>query len=145
MQEINIFEDQLHTRKTADEIMFEGAFDDLVSILYKNAGMKDADISDAVHEILVSLGLKIPDDVPENVTDAEARIEYMLRPSGCMRRRVELKGEWWKDSSDPFFGCTADGEPVALLPGKTGGYAYRGKDGKKYRRGRVLLLQTLRA
>ena len=130
MKEINIFDEQLENRKTGDEIMFENAFGDLMSILYKNPKTEESDIADAVSEILSYLRLKTP-EVPETVTDPEARIEYMLRPSGAMRRRVELKGEWWTDSVDPFFGCTVDGEPVALLPGKAGGYAYRGKDGKK--------------
>ncbi|MCL2603789.1 MAG: ATP-binding cassette domain-containing protein [Defluviitaleaceae bacterium] len=130
MKEINIFDEQLQIRKTGDDIMFEGAFDDLVSILRKNPGMNTPEVTDAVCVILNHLGIEIP-EVPENLTDMEARIEYLLRPSGCMRRRVELKGEWWKDSVDPFFGCTVDGNPVALLPGKTGGYTYRGKDGKR--------------
>ena len=129
MKEINIFDDQLNTRKTGDEIMFEGAFDDLISILHVKSGINEAVMTDAVCEILTHLRLKIP-DVPKDMTDPETRIEYMLRPSGAMRRRVELKGEWWKDSVDPFFGCTADGDPVAILPGKLGGYFFRDKDGK---------------
>ncbi|MCL2003097.1 MAG: NHLP bacteriocin export ABC transporter permease/ATPase subunit [Oscillospiraceae bacterium] len=130
MKELNIFDEQLETRKTGDEMMFENAFDDLMSILYKNPKTKESDVTDAVSAILKHLGLKVV-ETPEAVAGAEARIEYMLRPSGAMRRRVELKGEWWKASVDPFFGCTADGEPVALLPGKTGGYIYRDKDGRK--------------
>ncbi|MCL2820359.1 MAG: ATP-binding cassette domain-containing protein [Oscillospiraceae bacterium] len=130
MKEINIFDDQLDIRKTGDDMMFEGAFDDLLSILQLRPDMKQADISDAVVEILTHLRLKIP-EVPPELTDPEARIEYMLRPSGAMRRRVELKGQWWKDSVDPFFGCTIDGDPVAILPSKSGGYTYRDKDGKK--------------
>ncbi|MCL2745223.1 MAG: ATP-binding cassette domain-containing protein, partial [Planctomycetaceae bacterium] len=129
MKEINIFDEQLHIRKTGDDIMFEGAFADLVSILHKNPGMEMSNATDAISVILTYLKIEIP-DVPENLTDMEARIEYMLRPSGCMRRRVELKDRWWKDSVDPFFACTLDGEPVALLPGKIGGYTYRNKDGK---------------
>ncbi|MCL2049156.1 MAG: NHLP bacteriocin export ABC transporter permease/ATPase subunit [Defluviitaleaceae bacterium] len=129
MEKLNIFDEQLNTRKTGDEVMFEGAFDDLMSILIRSPRTQ-ATATDAVCELLLHLGLNAP-EVPEMVTDAEARIEYMLRPSGVMRRRVELKDEWWKDSIDPFFGCTVDGEPVALLPSKMGGYHYRGTDGKR--------------
>ena len=132
MKELNIFDEQLETRKTGDEIMFENAFDDLTSILRKNPKLKKPDITDAAAEILNFLGLRAA-EIPETVTEAEERIEYMMRPTGAMRRRVELKGEWWKESVDPFFGCTADGEPAALLPGKTGGYIYRDKNGKKIR------------
>ncbi|MDR2600805.1 MAG: ATP-binding cassette domain-containing protein [Oscillospiraceae bacterium] len=128
MKKINIFDEQLETRKTGDEIMFEGAFDDLLSILIKKHGVKEKEVTDAVHEILLHLKVKVP-EIPDNLPDAEMRIEYMLRPSGTMRRRVELKDEWWKDSVDPFFGCTVNGEPVALLPRKTGGYVYRDKNG----------------
>ena len=39
MKEVNIFDEQLNIRKTGDDIMFEGAFDDLVSILRKNPRM----------------------------------------------------------------------------------------------------------
>ena len=130
MEEFNIFDQQINTRRTGDEIMFEGAFDDLISILGKNPGAKKQKTDDAVLEILSYLGIKT-DSVPETVSGAEVRIEYMLRPAGVMRRRVELKDEWYKDSVDPFFGCTKDGEPVALLPGRAGGYIYRGKDGRR--------------
>ncbi|MCL2109600.1 MAG: ABC transporter transmembrane domain-containing protein, partial [Oscillospiraceae bacterium] len=144
MKEINIFDEQLSIRKTGDEIMFEGAFDDLVSILRKNPKLKSAEITDAVGEILSYLGIDVP-EVPAGLTSMEQRIEYMLRPSGCMRRRVELKGEWWKDSVEPFFGYLKGGnandannenEPIALLPGKTGGYFYVDKSGKKVKVGK---------
>jgi len=130
MKELNIFDEQLSTRKTGDDIMFEGAFDDLASILRLRPEMKESDISDAVVEILSYLKLKIP-EVPDSLKDTESRLEYMLRPSGAMRRRVELKEKWWKDSVDPFFGCTVDGDPIALLPNKFGKYTYHDKNGKK--------------
>ena len=130
MQEINIFDEQLNTRKSGDDMMFETAFSDLLSIIYKQPHVQEADIGDAVGEILFHLGLRVP-EVPDTIRDPEARIEYMIRPTGVMRRRIELKGEWWKDSVDPFFGCTAEGEPIALLPGKVGGYYYHDKEGKK--------------
>jgi len=130
LKKLNIFDEQLDTRKTGDEIMFENAFDDLFSIIYKKHGESASDITDAVAVILTYLNLKVP-DVPETTMDMDARIEYMIRPSGAMRRRVELKGEWWKDSVDPFFGCTVDGHPVALLPRGLGGYAYVDRAGNK--------------
>ena len=133
MEELNIFDEQIQKRKSADESAFEGAFGDLVSILDKNLGEKikkrSSSVQDAMGEILFCLGLKTP-LVPEGLKDAGSRMEYMLSPSGCMRRRVELKGRWWKNASDPFLGFTAEGEPVALLLGKTGKYTYRDKDRK---------------
>jgi|GEM_PF-4228917 len=40
MIKLNIFDEQLETRRTGDEIMFEGAFGDLVSILNKKYAAK---------------------------------------------------------------------------------------------------------
>jgi len=130
MTPINIFEEQLKDRRTADEIMFEGAFDDLMSILNKKYRIDIENLSDAICEILTHLKVKIPEP-PEHLDDPEKRIEYMLRPSGSMRRRVELKSEWWKDSVDPFLALTQNGEMVALIPGKLGGYSYRNSNGNK--------------
>jgi len=130
MNQLNIFDDQLKDRRTGDEIMFEGAFDDLMSILDKKYRVDIENLSDAICEILTHLKVKIPTP-PEHLDDPEKRIEYMLRPSGSMRRRVELKGEWWKDSVDPFLALTKSGEMIALLPGKLGGYSYRNNNGFK--------------
>ncbi|MGI6711866.1 MAG: NHLP bacteriocin export ABC transporter permease/ATPase subunit [Bacillota bacterium] len=125
----NIFNDQLNTRREIDQQMFEGALDDLVSILgigVKAKGVieKDQYARGAMEEILLSLGAKIP-EVPESITDIQAQLEYMLRPSGVMRRRVELVGIWWKDAVGAFLGSTVDGDVIALLPGKFSGYRYQ--------------------
>jgi len=132
MPELNIFDLQLEERRSGDEMMMEGAFDDLLSIVRKNPRTKPEDVYDAVRVVLSWLKVKAP-EAPDDMTDMDMRIEYMLRPSGCARRRVELKGDWWKDAIDPFLAFTTDGEPVALLPGKFGGYSYRDKSGKNVR------------
>lgn len=130
MTELNLFDEQLNIRKTGDDIMFENAFDDLLSILHKHPGKTTERVFDAVGDILRFLGVEGPATSGE-LTDIDERIEYMLRPSGSARRRVELKGKWWKDAVDPFLAFTTDGDPVAILPGKMGGFSYRGDDGKK--------------
>jgi len=130
MPELSIFDLQLEERKASDNLMLEGAFDDLLSIVRKNPKTRSEDILDAVRVVLSWLKVEAP-EAPDTMTDMDARIEYMLRPSGCARRRVELTGDWWKNAVDPFLAFTTEGEPVALLPGKVGGYSYRGKDGKR--------------
>ncbi|MBS5644265.1 MAG: NHLP bacteriocin export ABC transporter permease/ATPase subunit [Clostridiales bacterium] len=61
---------------------------------------------------------------PEEIAEENLRMEHILRPTGVMRRRVELSGAWWKDASGPFLGRLLDGTPVALLPDFMG-YSYR--------------------
>lgn len=125
----DIFNDQIKTRRENDREMFEGAFSDLVSVLGINvngspAKEKEKAAKGAIQEILASLGAKIP-EVPDNITDFNAQLEYMLRPSGVMRRRVELVGSWWKDAVGTLLGSTTDGDVIAIMPSKFTGYEYK--------------------
>jgi NHLM bacteriocin system ABC transporter ATP-binding protein len=123
----NIFDNQLNTRRDMDRQMFEGAFADLVSILGLSArGLVDQDLASrgAIEEILVYLGATVP-PVPDLITDMQAQLEYMLRPSGVMRRRVELVGSWWRDGAGALLGSTVDGDVIAILPSRIAGYRYR--------------------
>lgn len=111
-----------------DEAVFGDAFAELASIIGKRPPDPDADygMMEAIASILGYFGITPPaaahDDLME--ISEEIQVEAMLRPSGCMRRKVELKGKWWKSGVDPFLGATADGRLIALLPQKWGGYAY---------------------
>ncbi len=123
----NIFDDQLKTRQDMDRQMFEGAFDDLVSVLglrVRGLGTKETAARGAVEEIMASLGATVS-EVPDTITDVHAQLEYMLRPSGVMRRRVELVGSWWKDAVGALLGSTVDGDVIAILPSGFAGYRYR--------------------
>jgi len=106
--------------------MFEGAFDDLVSILGMGVKANEAKEKEkaawgAMEVILMSLGAKIP-EVPESITDIHDQMEYMLRSTGVMKRRVELVGSWWKDAVGALLGSTVDGDVIAILPGRFSGY-----------------------
>lgn len=124
------FEDQLLERKKKDEQQFENAFYELSSVVM--GGSKTArNFSDdreatmsAMGEILRYMRIKAV-EVPENIKDVNDQMEYMLRPSGVMRRRVELKGEWWKDAAGPLLCTDSDGTVRALLPCGFDRYRYR--------------------
>jgi NHLM bacteriocin system ABC transporter ATP-binding protein len=125
----NVFNDQLNIRRETDQQMFEGAFDDLVSILglsLKTEVTKESKeaVRRAIEEILRSLGAIIP-EVPDSITDLHTQLEYMLRPSGIMRRRVELVGAWWKDAVGVLLGSTIDQDVIVLCPSKFSGYCYK--------------------
>lgn len=125
----DIFDTQIAVRRENDARMFEGALSDLVSVLHPHRGRSSAEAKEAIAEIVTVLGGSVP-VVPEEITDLQEQLDYMLRPSGIMRRRVELKGTWWKDTIGCLLGSTVHGEVIALLPGKTHGYRYRGPEGK---------------
>ena len=71
---------------------------------------------------------------PAEMESQEERIDFILRPTGILRRRVRLEGAWWKDAMCPLLG-RRNGEQVALLPGWGGGYYFLGR-GRQARQGR---------
>lgn len=127
---MDFFEDQINRRKVSDTEIFEDAFSDLLSIIGIEAPKSNKKARGAIGEILRYFGKDIP-EVPENITNLDSQLEYMLRPSGVMRRRVELRGKWWKDATGCFLAGTKDNNVVAILPGKWGGYYYKDSDGRR--------------
>lgn len=124
------FESQINQRRRGDEEMFRGAFADLLSVIGINAKKASVRAKGAIADILKYLGNEVP-EVPDSITDLNEQMEYMLRPSHTMHRRVELMGEWWKESFGCYLGSTKDGDVIAILPGTWAGYYYIDKDGKK--------------
>lgn len=122
------FGEQLEERKAKDNELFEGAFQDLSSVVMPSAGrqkMEDSieESQSAIEAILKYLHVKIA-EVPEEIKDLNDQIEYMLRPIGVMRRRVELTDTWYRDSINPILAAKKDGTVVALLPSRNSGYSY---------------------
>ncbi len=142
---MNWFEDQIKNRLQNDEDDFSGAFTELSSVVMGETAAKAGLITprqrthNAVQEILKFFGQEVV-PVPESVTDTNEYINYCLKPTGIMKRRVQLTEKWWKDASGPMLGImktagkTAEaesgddgkdegGDTVALLPSKRG-YSY---------------------
>ena len=122
------FQEQLKKRTEYDQQAMGFAYSDLISIVSgDNASMrgaeKEAEMESAIREALSHIGVKAP-PVPETLQDPNARLDYMLRPSGVMRRRVQLTGKWWRDCTGALLGSTKDGGTVAILPAFPSGYAF---------------------
>ncbi len=132
---MNWFEDQIKNRLQKDEDDFSGAFCELSSIVMGEAAAKAGLVTprqktqNAIQEILKFFGQDII-PVPESINDTVEYIDYSLRPSGIMKRRVELKEGWWSDASGPLLGLLENGDAVALLPSR-GGYSYYDYENQK--------------
>lgn len=124
---MNLFEEQVKQRKDADNAAFEQACAELSDAILGGHGAAffDADtrIKGALDEILAFYGLKAR-EIPDEVKDAEARIEYVCQPLGVMRRRVTLTEGWYRDAVGAMLGQKRDGTVVALIPGRFGGYTF---------------------
>lgn len=88
-------------------------------------GIKQA--KDAVEEILKYYHVPST-ELPINLKDINEILEFLLRPSGIMRRTVTLDGEWYKDAMGPFLFLSEEGEATALIPKGTRGYTYFDKE-----------------
>ena len=78
--------------------------------------------SKAVGEILKYYRVRAR-KIPESMEDSKEILDYLLRPSGILRRTVRLTDNWWKDATGAMLGTRKDGSPVALIPGKLKGYS----------------------
>ena len=61
--------------------------------------------------------------IPESMESSREILDYLLRPSGILRREVKLTDRWWKDAAGAMLGTRKDGSVVALIPGKLKGYS----------------------
>ena len=122
-----------------DDELFQKAFYDLSSVVMPSAGARtmenDLEASgNAIEEILHYLHAPV-EEAPPEIRDLNDRLEYILRPTGVMRRRVELTDMWYRDSINPLLAAKKDGTVVALLPSGIRGYSYY--DIKKKKKVRV--------
>ena len=124
------FEKQIKQRRDLDQQLFEESFFRAAGVVL---GQRTAEkISEdhiitkqAIDDILKSFHYK-PVEIPKNVQEHEAQLDYCLRPHGLMKRQITLEENWYKDAYGPVLAYTKeDNEPVALLPDKLIGYYYK--------------------
>lgn len=123
------FDEQIKDRIRYDEEGFQNAFAQLSSVVLGQSVISAALNSDrlktknAIEEILKYYNIE-PVELPEEVEDMNDQLEYLLRPTGIMRRVVKLQGNWWRDAIGPMLGQTRSGDVVALIPVGLAGYEF---------------------
>ena len=122
-------ESQIETRSKLDAEMVERAYAELAaSVSSPNAAPRividDAKQLDGAVKMCLRYNGVEPGTVPESVSSPEERIEWLCRPSGTMRRTVNLESDWHKQSFGAMLGRLDTGEAVALLPKGIRGYRY---------------------
>ncbi|WP_312071319.1 NHLP bacteriocin export ABC transporter permease/ATPase subunit [Anaerotignum propionicum] len=122
------FDEQIKQRIRADDDAFADVFASMAGVVM-GRGMTRILMDDcqktknAVDEILRFYRIK-SSELPAELTDINEQLEYLLRPSGVMRRVVNLEGTWYCDAVGPFLGTLKNGGVVALLPHGLSGYAF---------------------
>ena len=123
------FDEQIRDRKKNDDDAFAEAFANMASAITgkkSDAALNNdrAVTKDAIDEILKYYHIKSR-EVPENISDMNEQLEYLMRPYGVMRRTVKLEGKWYHDAVGAMLGILKEnGRAVALLPSGMSGYSY---------------------
>lgn len=126
---MGLYSEQITARIKNDADAFEQSFAELAAAVTGNNKQAAKFLSDresaknAIEEILKYFHI-VPSPISENIKDINEQLEFLLRPSGIMRRMVELTGTWYKDGIGPLLGQTKEGRAIALIPGRISGYTY---------------------
>lgn len=130
------FDEQIRQRIRHDNDVFSNAFADMSGVVMGEKITKALNddrlkTKNAIEEILKFYHVK-PQELPDTVKEVNDELEYLLRPSGFMRRTVHLEGAWYQDAVGAMLASRKDGGAVALIPGKMTGYTFLdSKTGKR--------------
>lgn len=123
------FDEQIKTRIRNDQESLENSFVHLSSVVMGksvlNAAMKSEreKVQNAIGDILRFYHVPAV-EVPASMTDVEEILEFLLRPSGVMRRKVTLSGDWYRSGIGALLAQNANGDMIALIPDGIAGYRF---------------------
>ena len=123
------FDEQIRQRIQNDDEMFADAFAQMANLVSSEKIMSSFSsdrklAEEAIGDILKYYHVKAQ-EVPDHIKDINEVLEYLLRPSGIMRRSVKLSEGWYQDAIGAMLGTKKDGSIMAILPGKMHGYYYK--------------------
>ena len=123
------FDEQIRLRKMNDDELFEDAFLDMAGAvmgqeLQASLESDRVKTKNAIDAILSSLHMRSR-EIPNEVTELNEQLDYILDPLGIMRRAVHLPSGWYKDAAGPMLLIMKEtGTPVAAIPRAPLGYEY---------------------
>ena len=123
------FDEQIRQRIENDDEAFSDAFASMACLVTNkkiiNSYKDNSKIAkEAIVDILNYYHVKAK-EIPENITDLNDMLEFLLRPSGIMRRSIKLTPGWYKNAIGAMLGTKKDGSIIAILPSKVNGYYYK--------------------
>lgn len=128
------FDEQIRQRKQQDNEVFSDAFLGIAdAVMGTHTAQKSSRLiaRTAMDEILKFYNVK-SQELPEDITDPDGQLEYLLRPWGIMRRPVNLEKGWYKDAVGAMLATRKDdGSFTALIPGQFTGYTFLDGSGNR--------------
>lgn len=126
---MSLYDEQIKQRIRDDDEAFSNAFVGMASVILgdKIASAMENDrikTKNAIEAVMKYYHVKAP-ELPDDIKDINDQLDYLLRPSGIMRRVVELKDDWYKNAAGAFIASLKDsGIAVAIVPDKFKGYYF---------------------
>lgn len=123
------FDDQIKERIKNDDALFSETFLEMSGVVIGKKALADAlydhtkQAQSAIYAILKYYHVK-PRELPLNIKTIPDSLDYLLRPTGIMKREITLHGKWYKDGIGPLLATTKDDKVIALIPNKVSGYHY---------------------
>ena len=123
------FDEQIKTRIKNDQEGLESSFIQLSSVVMGKAVLNTSLKSErekaknAIEDILSFYHVPKAED-PASMTEVEDILEFLLRPSGVMRRKVTLNGDWYTNGIGALLAQNAAGDMIALIPDGLSGYRF---------------------
>jgi ATP-binding cassette subfamily C protein len=114
---------RLEAKASEDQALVAGALESLSSVLHRQAASADDEHTlDPLFAVCKEVGAVLRIDIrPAQATStSQGRrdpLDDLVRASRIRKRRVALRGTWWREDNGPLVAYLAeDGRPVALLP-----------------------------
>ena len=123
------FDEQIKTRIKNDQEGLESSFIQLSSVVMGKAVLNTSLKSErekaknAIEDILSFYHVPKA-EIPASMTEVEDILEFLLRPSGVMRRKVTLTGDWYTNGIGALLAQNAAGDMIALIPDGLSGYRF---------------------
>ena len=133
------FDEQIRLRKQNDQEILEDSCMDMAEAVmgreFRASLESDrAKTKNAIDAVLHAMHVKTR-EIPDDVTELNEQLDYLLNPIGIMRRAVYLPSGWYKDASGPMLLVLKEsGVPVAAIPGKVNGYDFIDPETQESRR-----------
>lgn len=123
------FDNQIRQRIQYDDEMFSDSFIQMANLVTSkkivSSFTDDRRLAEeAIGDILKYYHIKAQ-EIPEQIKDINEVLEFLLRPSGIMRRTIKLSDGWYRHAVGAMLGAKKDGNIIAILPGKLHGYYYK--------------------
>jgi len=136
---MGIHDKQIKQRIKTDAEQFQSSFVNLSGVVMGDVPLHDLAAREkaksAIEELLKFYHIK-PRVLPDNITDINDQMDYLLNPEGIMRRTVKLTDVWYRKAIGAMLATLKEtGDVVALIPRKSTGYSYY-----DYRQGRRVVV-----